>query len=1049
MTMQPCGLSQAEVNERLQSGQVNRAAQHDSRPFWQIIRVNVFTRFNALLGSLWAIVLVVGPWQDALFGGVLVANSLIGILQELRAKRTLNRLALLGQVKARVIRAGQTVLIAALDIVLDDLLDIAPGDQVVVDGVVVTARGLEIDESLLSGEAEPVTKLPGEQMLSGSFAVAGSGCYRATKVGASAYAHRLAAEAKRFTPASSELRIGIDQILRYIGWAIVPVSGLLLLSQLLMQAPLAEALLFSSAGVVGMVPEGLVLLTSVAMAMGAIRLGQRRALVQELSAIETLARVDVVCLDKTGTLTQHEPKVDRIEPLTTHPDTAHALGALAATDSTPNATLLAIASAYPSPPGWIASSSVPFSSARKWSGASFGALGTWVLGAPELVLANVLVDDSVQSKITAYTGGGYRVLLLAYAKAEASSTLADNKLPQDLTPVALVLLMERIRADAAETLRYFAAQGLVVKIMSGDHPTTVAGVARQVGLAVAAPAVDARELPTAAADLVAVMEASSVFGRVSPQQKQSMVAALQARGHVVAMVGDGVNDILGLKQANIGIAMGEGSGAARAVAQLVLLDNQFATLPAVVDEGRRVIGNVERLANLFVTKSIYAMLLAFAVGVADMAFPLLPRHLTLVGALTIGIPAFFLSLEPSVDRVRSGFVERALRFAVPAGVLVTVGTFAVYSITVAYMGIGLEQARTAAAIILFAVTLCVLTILARPLNPRRHLLIAAMAMAFATVLSVPWLRAFFALTSLPLAVWLLIAVTALAAGIVMRRIAISANQSGPILHQPRFPPFKKNLVVRLLDPSHHGFLFPLMAALLILGSAWLFLGVLEDVVAHDPLVDVDVMVHDTLQKLRTPPMDGVMVAMTEIGDVQVILPIILAALAWFVWHRLWQTSLYWLAVIGLAEILVKVLKFTLHRPRPLSTLVYDGVESFSFPSSHATMSVVVYGFLAFLICRKQRAAIRNLIAVSAAILIALIALSRLYLGAHWASDVIAGMSFGLAWIGALAVAYHYRTDEDVKPKQLFVLLSLTLLLSGVWHFTQDHGRDLLHYALLP
>ena len=1048
MTTQACGLSQAEVNERLQNGQVNRTAEHSSRPFWQIIRVNVFTRFNALLGSLWAIVLVVGPWQDALFGGVLVANSLIGTIQELRAKRTLDRLALLGQVKARVIRAGQTVLIATSYIVLDDLLDIAPGDQVVVDGVVVLARGLEIDESLLSGEAEPVTKAPGEQMLSGSFVVAGNGCYRATKVGASAYAHRLAAEAKRFNPASSELRIGIDQILRYIGWAIVPVSSLLLLSQLLMQAPLADALLFSSAGVVGMVPEGLVLLTSVAMAMGAIRLGQRRALVQELSAIETLARVDVVCLDKTGTLTQHEPMVDRIEPLTTHPDTANALGALAAADATPNATLLAIASVYPSPPGWNASSSVPFSSARKWSGASFGALGTWVLGAPELVLANEPLDDSVQSKITAYTGGGYRVLLLAYANAEARSTLTENKLPQDLTPVALVLLMERIRADAAETLRYFAAQGVVVKIMSGDHPTTVAGVASQVGLAVTTPAVDARELPSAAADLAAVMEVSSVFGRVSPQQKQSMVAALQARGHVVAMVGDGVNDILGLKQANIGIAMGEGSGAARAVAQLVLLDNQFATLPAVVDEGRRVIGNVERLANLFVTKSIYAMLLAFAVGVADMAFPLLPRHLTLVGALTIGIPAFFLSLEPSVDRVRAGFVERALRFAVPAGVLVTLCTFAVYSITVAYMGFGLEQARTAAAIILFAVTLCVLTILTRPLNPRRGLMIGAMAMAFATVLSVPWLRAFFALTSLPLAVWLLIAATALAAGIVMQRIAISANQSGLILHQHRFPPFK-NQVVRLFDPRHHAFLFPLMAALLILGSAWLFLGVLEDVVAHDPLVDVDVMVHDTLQKLRTPSMDGVMVAVTEIGDVKVILPVILAALAWFVWHRLWQTSLYWLAVIGLAEILVKVLKFTLHRPRPLSTLVYDGVESFSFPSSHATMSVVVYGFLAFLICRKQRAAIRNLIAVSAAMVISLIAFSRLYLGAHWASDVIAGISFGLAWIGALAVAYHYRTDEDVKPKQLFVLLCLTLLLSGVWHFTQDHSRDLLHYALLP
>ena len=989
MTTELCGLSQAEVNERLQNGQVNRTAERTSRPFLQIIRANVFTRFNALLGSLLVIVLVVGPWQDALFGGVLVANSLIGIIQELRAKRTLNRLALLGQVKARVIRAGQTVEIATSDIVLDDLLDIAPGDQVVVDGVVVTARGLEIDESLLSGEAEPVTKAPDDQMLSGSFAVAGSGRYRATQVGSSAYAHRLAAEAKHFTPASSELRIGIDRILRYIGWAIAPVSVLLLLSQLLMQAPLTEALLFSSAGVVGMVPEGLVLLTSVALAMGAIRLGRRRALVQELSAIETLARVDVVCLDKTGTLTEHEPKVDRVEPLMTHPDTVRALGALAAGDPTPNATLRAIASVYPSPPGWTSSISVPFSSARKWSGASFGELGTWVLGAPELILANAPVDDSVQSQITAYTGGGYRVLLLANAKG----TLADNELPQDLTPVALVLLMERIRADAAETLRYFAAQGVVVKVISGDHPATVAGVSKQVGLAVSTPAVDARELPSAQADLAAVMEASSVFGRVSPQQKQSMVAALQERGHVVAMVGDGVNDILGLKQADIGIAMGEGSGAARAVAQLVLLDNQFATLPAVVGEGRRVIGNVERLANLFVTKSVYAMLLAFAVGVADMAFSFLPRHLTLVGALTIGIPAFFLSLEPSVDRVCPGFVERVLRFAVPAGVLATLCTFAVYTITFAYLGIGLGQARTAATIILFAVTLWVLTILARPLNPRRRLLIGAMAMAFATVLSVPWLRAFFALAPLPLAVWLAIAGTAVAAGIAMQRIAIHINHSEPILHRHRFPSFK-NLVARLLDPRHHGFLFPLVAALVILGSAWLFLGVLEDVVSHDPLVEVDVMVHDILQKLRTPSMDSVMVAVTEVGDVQVVLPVILAALAWFVWHRLWQTSLYWLAAIGLAGILIKVLKFTLHRPRP--SLLYDGVERFSFPSGHATMSVVVYGFLAFLICRKQRAGVRNSIALTAALVIALIAFSRLYLGAHWASDVIADQDAILA-----------------------------------------------------
>lgn len=1035
------GLSQAQVSERLQKGQVNRTEQRTSRPFWQIIRANVFTRFNALLGSLLTVVLIVGPWQDALFGGVLVVNALIGIIQELRAKRTLNRLALLAQVKTRVIRAGQTVEIATSDIVLDDLLEIASGDQIAVDGVVVKAHGLEIDESLLSGEAEPVPKMVNDQMLSGSFAVAGSGQYRATQVGNSAFAQRMASEAKIFTPVSSELRVGIDRILRYIGWAILPVS-LLLLSQLLMQAHLTDALLFSSAAVVGMVPEGLVLLTSVALAMGAIRLGHRRTLVQELSAVETLARVDVVCIDKTGTLTEHEPKVDRVEPLVVHPDIERALGALAAVDPTPNSTLRAIGTVYPPPEGWTSSIAVPFSSARKWSGASFGELGTWVLGAPELVLALAPADESVLSQITAYAGGGYRVLLLA----STQSALEGTELPQDLAPIALVLLMENIRADAGETLSYFAAQGVAVKVLSGDHPATVARVARQVGLLDGTSAVDARELPSTSSGLEVVMDQSSVFGRVSPQQKKSMVAALQAQGHVVAMVGDGVNDILGLKQADIGIAMGEGSGAARAVAQLVLLDNQFATLPNVVNEGRRVIGNVERLANLFVTKSVYAMLLAFAVGVADMAFPFQPRHLTLVGALTIGIPAFFLSLEPCMERVRHGFVERVLRFAIPAGMLATLSTFALYTITLTHVENGLGQARTAATVVLFAVTLWVLTLLARPLSLWRRLLIGAMALTFVTVLSIPQLRVFFALESLPFIVWLGIAGTAVVAGIAMQRIVININLSEPILHQYRFPPFKK-LVARRFDPRRPGFLFLLVAALVILGSAWLFLGVLEDVVSHDPLVDVDIVVHDILQQLRNPSFDYVMVAITEIGDVQVVMPIILAALAWFIWHRLWQTSLYWLAVIGLAEILVKVLKVTLHRPRP--GLIYEGVERFSFPSGHATMSVVVYGFLAFLICREQRSGIRNLIALTVTFFVALIAFSRLYLGAHWASDVIAGMSFGLAWIGLLAMAYTCVPHKSVKPKQFSWLLITILLLSSSWHMMQNHSQDSLRYSPAP
>ncbi len=1035
------GLSDAEVQARRERGEANRVLEPTSRAGWEIVRANVLTRFNALLGSLFVVILAVGPWQDALFGGVLVINSLIGIIQEMRAKRTLERLALLSQSKARVVRSGRILEIPATEIVLDDILDLAPGNQILVDGVLLSADSLEVDESLLSGEAEPVPKGVDETVLSGSFAIAGNGRYRATRVGSAAYANSLAKEARHFILAHSELRAGINRMLRYVTWAIVPTALLLFGSQVIAQVHLTGALLFSAAGVVAMVPEGLVLLTSAALALGAIRLARRKTLVQDLPATETLARIDVICLDKTGTLTEREPEVEHVELLAAHPDALNALAALAATDSHPNATLQAIGHAYPNARGVVSSGPVPFSSARKWSGATLDGLGTWVLGAPEVLLAHIPGSETVRARAENHAQTGRRVLLLASTYGE----LTPDRLPADLVPVALVLLAERVRADTAETLRYFAGQGITVKVISGDHPGTVSQVAIKVGMENAVDPVDARQLPENPAALSELVETRAVFGRASPQDKRSIIAALQARGHVVAMVGDGVNDILALKQADVGIAMGAGTGAARAVSQLVLLDNRFANLPLVVAEGRRVIGNVERLAVLFLTKTVYAMLLAFAVGIADVTFPFLPRHLTLVGSLTIGIPAFFLSFEHNAERVRPGFVERVLRFAIPAGLFAAVATFAAYALVNDYLAGSISEARTAATVVLFSVAWWVLAMLVRPIGSARLLLIGAMPAAFAMVLAVPPLRAFFALELLPAGTWIVVAGIAIAAGAALHRSSQAAARASPELARGRRFQWRDILVWLVSRESPKWFL--VWAALLILGSAWLFFGVLEDLLSHDPLVEADAIVYGLLQNLRTPAVDSLMVAITELGDVQVLLPVILVALGWFTVHRLWHTAAYWLAAIGVAETLIKVLKLTLHRPRPGP--LYGGVEQFSFPSGHATLSIVAYGFLAFLLCRGDQHRLRKVFALAAVLLIALIAFSRLYLGAHWLSDVLGGLSFGAAWIAALAVAHVYQTHEELKPRRLAALMLATLAIAGTVHIATDHAADLVRYAHQP
>jgi cation-transporting P-type ATPase E len=733
----PAGLSSAQVAERRSRGLTNAGGETTSRSVAEILRANILTRFNLLLSVLLAVILAFGQPQDALFGIVLVTNALIGIAQELRAKRTLDRLAVLSAPRVQVIRDGAPQDIAVDELVADDLVDLRAGDQLVADGVVRDSESLQADESLLTGESEPVDKRAGDQLLSGSFVVAGSGGYQATGVGAEAYARKLAAQARQFTVVRSELVAGINQILRYVTWALPPVAVLLVVSQLYTHETRQEGATSTVAALVGMVPQGLVLLTSIAFGAAAVTLARRRVLVQQLPAVEGLARVDVVCLDKTGTLTDGTITFDNLVRLDDQAPAEAALGALA-DDQARNATLAAIGQAFPPPRGWARQDAVPFSSARKWSAASFAGHGTWVLGAPEMVLPGG--QDGLLSRAADLAASGRRVLALAHTAAP----LDGQAIPPGLRAVALLLLAERLRSDAAPAIAFFATQGVALKVISGDSPRTVGAVAARAGVPRAGDPVDARDLPEDPGLLGALLEERSVFGRVTPHQKESIVRALQARGHAVAMTGDGVNDVLALKLADIGVAMGSGAPATKAVAELVLLDNGFATLPGVVAEGRRVTANIERVANLFITKTVWATLLAVAAGAALMPYPFLPRHLTIIDTLAIGVPAFFLALAPNRRRYVPGFVGRVLRFTVPAGLIVAAATFSAYALARA-RGLPLAEQRTAATLVTLILSLCVLALLAMPLTWRRIALLVAAVAVFVLLFPVPAVREFYAL----------------------------------------------------------------------------------------------------------------------------------------------------------------------------------------------------------------------------------------------------------------------------------------------------------------
>ena len=775
------GLTPKEVVQRIESGQSNAVKTSTSRSVQDIVRANVFTLFNGIIFAAMVLVLITGSWRDAVFGFVIIINTGIGIVTELRAKRTLDRLSILVASEFLVHRDGRDVEVPHNEIVLDDLLWIRAGEQVPADGQIIQTWGLELDESMLTGESRTVRHKVGEQVYSGATAVSGMALVKVNAVGSHSYAATLTAQAKVYKKTVSDLNKGINTILKFMTFLVVPLCILLILSQIhtvggwgtaLSTGEWRQAVVSAVAGVVGMIPEGLVLLTSLNFAVAAMRLARHNTLVQELESVETLARVDALNLDKTGTITDGGIAFNRLVML----GSANAAAEQAATQSLydccneeqPNGTGQAVLAGLKAQ-GYGAGaveSRVPFSSARKWSAVRKSG-ETWYMGAPEVIISALEGDySSVLQQVNEYANDGNRVLLVARSTAplsprsglrgavEGANVSDDPQLDPKAEPVALVLCSEKIREDAERTLAWFREQGVRCRVISGDNPVTVGAIARRVKLTGdhEPVAMDARELPEDVNELARVLENVDVLGRVLPDQKKAIVKALHTQNHVVAMTGDGVNDALAIKEADLGIAMGNAAPATKAVAQVVLVDSKFSHLPDVVARGRQVMANMERVASLFLVKTVYSALISLGVVLTQIPYPYLPRHITYIGALTIGMPAFILALAPNTRRYIPGFLKRVVTFALPGGIATALSVLLAAWVLPPVMGwnvtgdaTDLSALRATSAIILFAMGVFVLARVARPLNGWRGVLVAVFAAAGVIGAFVPFVANFFAL----------------------------------------------------------------------------------------------------------------------------------------------------------------------------------------------------------------------------------------------------------------------------------------------------------------
>ena len=659
------GLSSAQAQERADAGWANLPIDPPGKTVGQIVRSNVFTYFNMLFFFLAACVLAVGSWQNVMFMGVVLANIAIGIVQELRSKRTLDKLTLLTAPQGAVIRDGRRRKIPTSEMVRDDIVEFSAGDQIFADAVVVAGE-CSANEALITGEADEIKKKPGDELLSGSFVVSGQCRARLTRVGADSFANRLTLEAKAAKPPQqSEMMRSLTRLVQVIGIAIIPLGILMAVKEIVwLGRSVSDGVVATVASLIGMIPEGLYLLTSMALAAGVVRLAQKRTLVHDMGCIETLARVDVLCVDKTGTVTENKMTVEDVVPLCPErfeeSDIRLIMADYVAAMRADNDTMAALRRYFTGEVKQPAIKAVPFTSAKKFGGVSFHEDETYLLGAPDVLLGER--GGKYAKQIDAYSAKGCRVLLLGLYDGDVE----DERPEAGLMPIALILLSNKIREEAPETFKYFAAQGVAIKVISGDNALAVSEVAKRAGIRGAENYVDARTLETDE-DIAEAVERYTVFGRVTPDQKRRFVRALKAAGHTVAMTGDGVNDVLALKEADCSVAMASGSDAACQVSHIVLLESNFAAMPSVVAEGRRVINNIERSASLFLVKNIFSFILAVITLVFTLPYPVTSAQMSLVSALTIGIPGFILAMEPNSARIKGRFLPNVVGRALPGG----------------------------------------------------------------------------------------------------------------------------------------------------------------------------------------------------------------------------------------------------------------------------------------------------------------------------------------------------------------------------------------------
>lgn len=760
------GLSPQETKLRQSNGLSNIMPPSNTKSEGQIIKENVLTFFNLIFLVLALCLCLVGSFKNLMFLLVAVANTVVGSFQEIRAKRAVDKLTLVAAGTAKAIRSGQRISVRTDQLVRDDIVEFAAGDQICADAVVRDGQ-LQVNESLLTGEADAILKNPGDTLKSGSFVISGRARVQLTHVGSESYAAKLAAEARRNVRSTkSEMMLSLTKLITVVGIALIPLGINLFLRHFLsvfQGLPLRDSVESTVSALIGMIPEGLYLLTSVAIAASCLKLSRKRVLVQDMNCIETLAHVDVLCVDKTGTITEPTMEVTDVYPLNSerfsYDDIEKILAAFYHGEEPDNETARAMGQQFAGETTWRAVKRMAFSSSTKWSGADFGENGRYVVGAPEFIMGDRY--DSIRSEAEPWSERGCRVLLLA-----AYDTAFDDGPLQSahVAPIALVFLSNLLRPDAQETFRYFASQGVSVRVISGDNPITVAQVAARAGIENADRYVDATTLSTEQ-DFEEAVKYYTVFGRVTPEQKRYLVRAFQKQGHTVAMTGDGVNDVLALKDANCGIAMASGSQAASQVAQIVLLNSQFSAMPAIVAEGRRVINNIQRAASLFLVKNIFSFALTLLLLFIDMPYPLLPIQLSLISTFTIGIPSFFLALEPNYARVEGKFMRNVIRRAMPGG-LTNLTIVLLAGFFTSTFGLSNEQLNTICVWVMSAVGLVTLYHVSVPFTRLRLAVLAAMTAAMLFSLLV--IPAFFDLPALNASSALILVTLLLACPTVMR-----------------------------------------------------------------------------------------------------------------------------------------------------------------------------------------------------------------------------------------------------------------------------------------